>query len=173
MIDLMRRLIVLAALVAAGPARSAEAVSASVEELARESDAVVRGRVSSADSRWSDDGRRISTTYEVRRAAVLRGKAPAVVRVVVPGGVVGRIGQRLDAAPSLAPGEDVIVFLRRSGPEAFVVTGLAQGKFSISGATARPDLSRFTFVGSSARAGERRSEEMPLAELERRVRSTR
>ncbi len=169
----MRLLLALAAILAAGPARSAQAVSVSVEELARTSDAVVRGKVAGGQARWSDDHLRISTTWEVRSQAVLRGRAPGVVRVVVPGGVVGRIAQRNDAAPSLAPGEEVVLFLRRAGPDAFYVSELAQGKFSVRGAVAAPDLSRFSFVGSSARAGERRSEEMPLRELERRVRSAR
>ncbi len=169
----MRPLLVLAALLAAGPARSATAVSVSVEELARSSDAVVRGRVTAARAQRSEDGLRIFTTYDVQPQAVLRGRVPGVVRVVVPGGVVGRIAQVTDAAPILAPGEEVVVFLRRAGPDAFGVTGLAQGKFSVEGPVARPDLSRLTFVTTSAPAGERRSEEMPLAELERRVRSTR
>jgi hypothetical protein len=173
MVDRMRLVLVLAALLAAGPARSAQGISVSVEELARSSDAVVRGRVTAARSAWSEDGLRILTTYDVRQDAVLRGRAPRVARVVVPGGVVGRTGQRVDAAPTLGTGEDVILFLRRAGDDAFVVNGLAQGKYSVAGPVARPDLSQFTFVGSSVRAGERRSETMPLEELERRVRSTR
>ncbi len=173
MADLMRHVLALAALLAAGPARPAQAIAVSVEQLARSSDAVVRGRVTGARSAWSEDKLRISTTYEIRAELVLRGKAPATIQVVVPGGVVGRIGQRNDAAPSLAVGEDVVVFLRRAGADAYHVAELAQGKFSVVGKVARPDLSRFTFVATSARAGERRSEEMPLVELERRVRSAR
>jgi hypothetical protein len=169
----MRLLLVLAALLAAGPAQSAQAVSVTVEELARASDAVVRGRVIASRAQKTDDGLRVYTTYAVRTHAVLRGQAPGAVKVQVPGGVVGRMGQRVDAAPQLAAGEDVIVFLKRAGPDAFRVTGLAQGKFSVRGKVARPDLSGLQFVSASAREGERRSEEMPLAELERRVRSAR
>jgi hypothetical protein len=169
----MRLLLVVAALLWAAPARPAQAVSVTVEELARLSDAVVRGRVTAARSTLSDDGRRIHTTFDVRPRTVLRGRVPKRVRVVVPGGVVGRIAQKMDAAPHLEEGEDVVLFLQRVGPEVFGVTGLAQGKFSVAGRVARPDLSHLIFVTTSARAGERRSEEMPLAELERRVRSAR
>jgi hypothetical protein len=169
----VRFLIAALALVSTGPALAAEANAVSVEELARSSDAVVRGRVTAATSELSEDGRRVYTTYDVRTAAALRGRIPTVVRVMVPGGVVGRLGQRVDGAPTLARGEDVVLFVKRAGPEAFRVTGLAQGKFSIAGAVARPDLSQLYFVRTSVRAGERRSEEMPLAELERRVRSAR
>lgn len=169
----MRALVLAAALLSASPALGAQAVAVSVEELARASDAVVRGRVTTSRAQRTDDGLRVFTTYEVRTIAVLRGRAPAVTRVVVPGGVVGRFGQRVDAAPAIAPGEEVVLFLRHAGPAAFRVTGLAQGKFSVAGPVARPDLSNLTFTRTSVRAGERRSEQMPLSELERRVRSTR
>jgi hypothetical protein len=169
----MRLIVAAAALVAACPALGAQALAVSVEALARSSDAVVRGRVEAARAQWSEDGLRLSTSYQIRTRAVLRGRAPAVARVIVPGGVDGRIGQRVDAAPTLAAGEDLIVFLQRSGRDAFAVTGLAQGKFSVVGRVARPDLSQLTFVRTSVAPGERRAEEMTLAELERRVRSTR
>jgi hypothetical protein len=170
----MRALVLAAALLSASPALGAQAVAVSIEELARASDAVVRGRVTTSWAQRTDDGLRVFTTYEVRTIAVLRGRAlPAVTRVVVPGGVIGRFGQRVDAAPAIAPGEEVVLFLRHAGPAAFRVTGLAQGKFSVVGPVARPDLSNLTFTRTSVRAGERRSEQMPLSELERRVRSTR
>jgi hypothetical protein len=171
----MRLGLALAAVLAAAPclARAAQAYPVSVEQLARTSDAVIRGRVESARAFRSDDRLRIYTAYDVRTAAVLRGRAPAVARVVVPGGVEGNLGQRVDAAPSLAVGEELILFLTRDAGEAFVVSSLAQGKFSVVGRVARPDLSRFSFVQTSIPPGERRSEEMPVAELERRVRSTR
>jgi hypothetical protein len=162
-----------AALLAASPARAAQAYAVSVEGLARDSDAVVRGKVASASAHRSDDGRRIYTTYEVQTKSVLRGRAPAIARVVVPGGVDGRLGQRVDAAPQLARGEELILFLRRSGTDTFVVTELAQGKFSVVGPVARPDLSQFTFMKTVVPSGERRAEEMPVAELEQRVRNTR
>jgi hypothetical protein len=165
----VRLVVAAAALLAAAPVRAAQAYAVSVEELARTSDAVVRGRVTAARAERSRDGLRIFTTFELRTGAVLRGKAPQIARVLVPGGAVGRVAQRVDAAPSLAVGEDVVLFLRRAGPDAFRVAGLAQGKFSVAGEVARPDLSRLTFVRVSVAAGDRRSEEMPLAELERRV----
>lgn len=169
------RLCLIAALGLAIAARAwaAQAIAVSVEELARSSDAVVRGKVESARPFRSADGLRIFTAYEVRARAVLRGKAPAVARVVVPGGVEGKIGQVVDAAPTFAPGEELVVFLRRSPDGAFVVSELAQGKFAVSGGVARPDLSRLAFVGSQVRAGERRVEEMPVVELEQRVKGAR
>ena len=169
----MRAVAILVALAIATPALGAQAYAVSVEELARGSDAVVHGKVGSSHVVRSDDGMRLSTVFEIRTQSVLRGHAPAVAQVVIPGGVDGRFGQRVDAAPSLAGGEEVIVFLTAERGGVYAVTGLAQGKFSIAGAQARPELKQFTFVRTSVPPGERRSEEMPVAELERRVRSTR
>jgi hypothetical protein len=165
-------LVCLLVLLAAAPARAMLAVPATVEDLTRSSDAVVRGKVASVSARWSEDQRRIFTYVEVERASVWRGAAPARVTVLVPGGVVGNIGQRVDGAPGFAKGEEVVVFLSSAEVGAFRVTGLAQGKFSVQSGAARPQLTRVSFVPrASLRAGERLAEEMDVAELERRVRS--
>ena len=169
----MRWFLASLALAAAAPVDAAQAYAVSVEEVARASDAVLRGTVERSRTWKSEDGLRIYTTYEVRTRAVLRGQAPGVAKVVVPGGALDGIRQRVDAAPTLAAGEDVIVFLHREEDRTFGVTGLAQGKFTVAGGRARPDLSRLMFVKTTAPPGERRAEEMPVAELERRVRSTR
>jgi hypothetical protein len=169
----VRFTLVAALLLAAAPAFAAQAYAVSVEELARSSDAVVRGKVAGVRSWRTEDGRRVFTTYDVRTTAVLRGRAPSVARVTVAGGVAGGLDQRVDAAPALAPGEELVVFLRAEPGHGFTVTGLAQGKFSVAGKVARPDLSQLSFVRTTVPAGERRAEEMPLVELVHRVRSTR
>src|SRR5512143_1939942 len=95
----MKALLCLLVLACAGSAMAAVAVPASVEDLARTSDAVIRGRVMKVSSRWSDDHRRIFTDVEVETSSVWRGSAPARVTVVVPGGAVGEIEQRVGGAP--------------------------------------------------------------------------
>jgi len=169
----VKKLMALVVLLASGPALAALAVPASVEELARSSDAVVRGRVVKVAARWSSDGKRFSTYAEVEPSSVWRGSAPPRVTVVVPGGVVGNIGQRVDGAPAFAEGEEVVLFVAAAGP-AFRVQGLAQGKFAVVNGVARPDLSHVGFVDRPAlRAGERRVEVMAVEELEQRVRAAR
>jgi hypothetical protein len=171
----VRSILLLVLLALASPARAALAVPASVEDLARSSEAVVRGRVLSAAARWSEDGRRIFTYAEVEVASAWRGAAAKRVQVVVPGGIVGDIGQRVDGMAKLSTGEEVVLFLAprpaKSGP--YQVAGHAQGKFQVDGPRVKPDLSGTRFVPSELRAGERRSEDMELAELERRVRAAR
>ncbi|HVI75774.1 MAG TPA: hypothetical protein VM683_12385 [Anaeromyxobacteraceae bacterium] len=152
---------------------AALAVPASVEELALASSAVVRGRVARTEARWSQDHLRIETLAEVEVASAWRGAAPARLEVVLPGGAVDGLAQRVVGAPRLAAGEEVVLFLWRGGDAAhYRVAGLAQGKFTVAGVAARPDLSGTTFVPRARlRAGDRRVEAMALDELERRVRS--
>jgi hypothetical protein len=148
------------------PAGAAIALRTTVEELARTSDAVVRGQVERQRSAWM--GKRIYTEVEVRTADVWRGSAPAVVKVLVPGGVVGEIGQHVGGAPSFAAGEEVVVFLASSGGRS-QVNGLAQGKFTVARGVVRPDLRGTTVLQRELAPGERPVEEMTVAELERRV----
>jgi transcriptional regulator GlxA family with amidase domain len=167
----MRLIALLAALLVAAPAFGAEAVALSVEGLARSSDAVVRGQVRRTTATLSADGRRIFTLVDVEVASTWRGQAATTVRVIVPGGIVGGIGQRVDGAPTFAEGEEVVVFLNRAEAGGHRVAGLAQGKFQVAGASATPDLTHLKMVARQVEAGERPAEAMPVAELERRVRS--
>ncbi|MEI6226172.1 MAG: hypothetical protein WCS72_15620 [Deltaproteobacteria bacterium] len=167
----MRKLIFLAAVLAAAPALGAEAIAQSVEGLTRASDSVVRGQVRKMTPILSEDGRRIYTLVDLDVVSTWRGDRVASVQVIVPGGVVGDIGQRVDGAPSFGGGEEVVVFLHRAEAGGYRVAGLAQGKFSVAGFDAAPDLTRTHMVAEQVAPGERRAEGMSVAELERRVRS--
>lgn len=164
----------LAAVLAAVPAAAAVARAVSVEELARASDAVVRGRVERLESRWSGDGMKLVTDVDVSVSGVWRGSAPARVRVTIPGGASPDVVMAVDGAPSFAAGEDVVVFLVRRGT-GWRVPGLALGKFRVEGAAARPDLSGVHVEAhpGDVPEGERASGPMPVEELERRVRAAR
>ncbi len=157
----------------AGVAAAAVARPATVEQLAREADAVVRGRVERMESRWAADGRHVVTRVTLRVSTVLRGATGGEVTLEVAGGVAGGLGQRVDAAPTFLPGEEAVVFLRRAAGGRWLVHGMAQGKFRVEGGEARPDLADWTFVPEALPAGERRAEAMPIEELERRVRAAR
>ncbi|SRR6266536_1792222 len=168
---MIRTLLALLMLLPAIPAHATLAAPGSVEELARSSQAVVRGRVARVASRWSEDQRRIFTYVDLDVSSAWRGAPGSRVTIIVPGGVVGGMGQRVDGAPGFAKGEDVVAFLSEAEEGAYRVTGLAQGKFKVEGSAARPDVSHVSFVEAPLRAGERRAEAMDVAELERRVRS--
>ncbi len=144
-------LLLLAMLALAGPARATVMLEASIDELARESDAVVRGKVVSTEGRKSADGKRIFTRVTVEVAEAWKGAPGKTVVVQVPGGVHGEVGQVVHGAPRFADGEEVVVFLRRlpegppGEPTTFHVSGLAQGKLrverdAVRGPVAVPDL---------------------------------
>jgi hypothetical protein len=170
----MRRLrvLVLALVASAGPPAAAATFAApSVEEMARSSDAVVRGRVLDVASR-PDGAGRIVTEVDVAVATIWKGAAEATVRFVVPGGRAGGLALRVDGAPTFEPGEEVVLFLSRSSG-AWRVNGHALGKFRVEGAEARSALAGAQVLPGPLAPGERRVGAMPVDELERRVRTAR
>ena len=171
----MRRTLAPAALcaalaAAAAPARAATFVATTVEEVARTSDAVLRGRVLDTASRATRDGR-IVTEVEIAVDEAWKGAGEATVRIVVPGGRLPGLAMRVDAAPTFAPGEEVVVFLSRGGP-AWHVSGLALGKYRVVGGDAVP-AGGAAVLPRALPAGEKAVGPMPVAELERRVRAAR
>jgi hypothetical protein len=169
----MRRVLPLLFLLAVAiPASAATFVTTSVEEAARSSEAVVRGRVVSAVSRVTPDGRRVVTDVELAVDSAWKGAPGAKVRVVVPGGTTPKLGMFVDAAPTFTPGEEVVVFLGRQGT-GWRVMGQALGKYRVDGVAAAPGLENAQVLPRALPPGERAAGPMPVAELERRVRSAR
>ena len=142
--------------------------SASVEEVARASDAVVHGRVERRESFATRDGRTFLTWVEIGVTSAWKGVPGARVRVLVPGGQVGRLAQRVDGAPEFQDGEEVVVFLSRRA-DFWELNGLALGAYHVRQGRAAPDLSGVDLAPASLRAGERAVGEMALDELRRRV----
>ncbi len=157
---------------AAAPAAAATFVTTSIEEAARSSEAVVRGRVLSTAARVTDDGRRVVTEVELAVESAWKGAPGTTVRLVVPGGTTPTLAMWVDAAPTFEPGEEVVVFLGRQG-SAWRVMGHALGKYRVKGAEALPAVSHDEVLPRALPPGERAAGAMPVAELERRVRSAR
>jgi hypothetical protein len=166
-----RALTVVLLAAASTDAAAATFVVPSVEEMARSSDVVVRGRIVDLASRAVGGGR-IVTEVEVAVASAWKGAPDATLRFVVPGGRAGGLVLRVDSAPTFEPGEEVVLFLSRSGA-AWRVNGQALGKFRVEGKDARPALDGARALAREPAAGERLVEAMPLDELERRVRAAR
>lgn len=156
---------------AAHPAAAATFVVPSVEDMARTSDLVVRGRVVDVASRTATGGR-VVTEVQVAVESAWKGAADPAVRFLVPGGRVGGLALRVDSAPTFASGEEVVLFLSRSGP-AWRVNGQALGKFRVDGSEARAAVDGARLLPGTLAAGERRVGTMPVDELERRVRAAR
>src|SRR5512138_1414697 len=168
-----RALAVLVFLAAAAPAAAAVFAATTVEGMTMRSDAVVCGRVVATAARSTRDWRMV-TEVEVAVDQTWKGEPGRNVRVVVPGGRLPGVAMWVDAAPTVAPGEDVVVFLSRGGA-VWHVSGLALGKFRVDRDEARPSLGGAAVVPGATPLpdGEREVGAMPLAELERRVRAAR
>ena len=84
MARLIAFVVLFASLTLAGALFALSRVPVSVEDLARGSDAVVRGRVERVTTRWTEDGKSIFTYVDVRPSNVWRGSTPTLVTGVVP-----------------------------------------------------------------------------------------
>ncbi|WNG49025.1 hypothetical protein F0U60_36585 [Archangium minus] len=113
------------------PASATSMLRADLPELAQTADSIVHGTVRRVESRWSGDGRRIITDVEIQVTEALKGQASSTVLVTQPGGRVGDIGQMVSGLATFSPGEEVVLFLERRGPQAFRVSGMAQGKYKV------------------------------------------
>ncbi len=101
------------------------------KELAQESALVVDGRVASVRSYWNDDRSKIFTEATVSVGSTYKGTAPASLRIVQLGGVVGNVRMTAHGAVEWKKGEEVLLFLEPSTPGAFQVAGFSQGKYLV------------------------------------------
>ena len=161
------------------PASATTLLRAELPELARSADTIVHGTVRRVESRWSGDGRRIVTDVEIQVTEALKGQPGGTVLVTQPGGRVGDIGQKVSGLATFVSGEEVVVFLSRQGPQAFRVSGMAQGKYQVqrpegeSRALAVPESLGDTLVLDAAtrRPVEVSSRSLPLTELKAAIRT--
>ncbi len=98
---------------------------------ARGADLVVHGKVVSSKARWSGDGRRIFTETTVRVEDTWKGQPTEQVLVRQPGGEVEGVGQRVDGVANLPEGQEVVLFLEARPGGAWLLHGMAQGKYRV------------------------------------------
>jgi hypothetical protein len=134
----------------AGPG-GAVMIPLTIDDLTSQAETVLTGKVTEVESTWSQDGKVIITQAKVQVDLLLKGQAPgATVVVEYLGGEVGGLGFRVSDSPSLAAGEEVVLFLKPVESLAAVkpsaetaadgsgqplvqgVVGQAQGKYSVT-----------------------------------------
>jgi hypothetical protein len=105
---------------------------ATFEELVRESHAVVYGRVTAVEGRWTADRRTIESVVTLDGAESFKGTATETTTFRVPGGEAG--GRRLivAGAPAFKNGDTVVVFLRGRAPALPVPVGLSLGVYRVA-----------------------------------------
>jgi hypothetical protein len=131
--------IVLMLLLVPAVPRGTVLVPAEFREIVNGSDIIAFGRVSDAAPEWSDDRRRIDTLVTFDVGTYLKGGPGATIVFRVPGGQVGRYRNVTVGAPVFRPGDEAVLFLRRTESGEAVVFGLSQGVFRVrtEGATRR------------------------------------
>ena len=100
-------------------------------ELAQEADLVVIGQVTEKESVWTEGKTQIVTFTTVTVEDVLKGDPlGATVTVRQLGGRIDGVTASIDGDAVLAPGEEVLLFLRRIDGLCYLV-GMSQGKLSV------------------------------------------
>ncbi len=110
-------------LAALAPAATLEQMS--LERLARESTAIVQGRV--VAERTIEVGALLYTVKTVGVARRWKGEPGETIEVAAAGGELGRRRQLFGGSPRLAPGTDYILFLWKGPSGRTQITGFSQG----------------------------------------------
>ncbi len=158
-------------------AEAATVLALTIEELAEESDRVIRARVVSSSTERNEDLGLVFrlTTLEVLED--LRGEGSSKVVLRQLGGLTGEQGLWVEGDAVFSLGDEVVVFLSEGSPDGTLVhvVGLALGKFRVERgedvvmATRRLEGLHLVRMGRRDRVLER---SLPLDELRLRVRAT-
>jgi hypothetical protein len=103
----------------------------SLEELTREADVIIRGRIQKVGSQPTADRSNITTVVEVAVVDQWKGQKASSLFLNQPGGSAGGIAQAVPGLPRFFPGEEVILFLKRIESDRFATVGGKQGKFVV------------------------------------------
>ena len=100
--------------------------------LVGQADLIVRAQVGQTESFWADGHTQIESRHLVQVRYALLGQAPLELSVHTVGGMLEPDGLAMVAPeqPTLADGEEVLLFLRRSGDE-YSVAGDNGGKYLV------------------------------------------
>ena len=144
----------------------------SLDNMIVQSTSIVRGKVRPTYSAFR--GSIIYTHYQVQVSQVLKGGAPSEIDVAVLGGSANGLRQYFAGAPTLAPGQDYVLFLWTSKTGLTQVIGLSQGLFSVTAnASGQPIVVRAAsterMVNASGQVVSDSDIQMSMADLKCRV----
>lgn len=103
----------------------------SPQQLGQQSSLVVQGKVADSRSYWNEKHTKILTETSIQVEQTHKGRAAGVVTIIQLGGVVGNVKVSVAGALQWNPGEEVLLFLERYGPDNYRVSGFSQGKFNV------------------------------------------
>ncbi len=138
------------------PARATVMVEVSLEDMARDADAIARGTITRTGVRMEFEGGRLEpySSSELRVSEWLAGGAGDRLVIRERGGEWQGGGHWIDGTPRYRVGEEVIVFLRRDPEQTdrYRTYAMAQGKFVVlrgvpgSSGQVRRDLEGMSFA---------------------------
>jgi hypothetical protein len=102
----------------------------SLDDMIRLSTVIVRGKTQQTVSTYRNSI--IYTHYQVQVSETLKGTAANQLDIVVPGGAANQMQQIFAGAPSLAPGQEYVLFLWTSKSGLTQIIGLSQGLFVVT-----------------------------------------
>jgi len=102
----------------------------SLDDMIRLSTVIVRGKTQQTVSTYRNSI--IYTHYQVQVSETLKGTAANQLDIVVPGGAANQMQQIFAGAPSLAAGQDYVLFLWTSKSGLTQIIGLSQGLFVVT-----------------------------------------
>jgi hypothetical protein len=124
--------LLLLVLLASSVALATTVVRMELKALVAESDAIVVGTVSDVDAKVHEDGR-VYTHVRVTVDEVLQGEETEEVTIVHIGGRTEKLATVVHGMPEFSTKERALLFLEKpEGVKHFVVTGLSQGKFTLT-----------------------------------------
>jgi hypothetical protein len=107
-------------------------VPAEFDQMARESEMIVHGRVLGVQAQLVGPRRTIESLVTLEVVDTMKGTAGAQTVFRIPGGRIGRYRRVMVGAPEFAAGDEVIVFLKGRAPAVPAPYGLSQGVFRIA-----------------------------------------
>ncbi len=102
------------------------------DQLSKEADVIVVGKVGRLVSEWNEDKSRIQTRITIAVSDIIKGEAGgSSITVVVPGGEVDGVGEWYSHMPRFENDEEVVVFAAKDSKGNLKVASGQQGKFTI------------------------------------------
>ena len=144
-------------------AEASLAAAATLKHLVTLSDTVVDGTPEEAKAVWEDVpgiGKRIVTYTRVNVEQAAYGSPDKTIWVRTLGGVVGKIGQRVEGEAVLVPGERAVLFLKSSPEGHFRVVEMAQGHYPLVKEADVPRLQKSPHLAGVLRGNERAAHEV-------------
>jgi hypothetical protein len=143
-----------------------------LEDMARQAQWIVHGRVESVETMQTPSGRRL-TRVELVGLEVWKGGPTNRLGVVLASGILGDRWVKVVGEPEYRPGEEVVVFALTNDRGEAVTLNLAQGKFAVEDAGKGKWVSNGVLGGSPAPGGVRMPQHLPLRleSLQERVRT--